>query len=248
MTSKASAPAVAVSGSDSNGKAYANVSELWQEELGGAQQLEYSFQNLFARRRCSCVCCFIVLRRRQARQRQLVPNWRAVLGGALSCPNLSSNNNSLQNIEGTDDGVLGGYGHISPIGARHNAYKKLQQSRVERCRCERLEEVSRHDWRRQRQRGWCVRGKLLSRLIALAPDCGAGIGRVTKDLLLPYFKAVDLVVRSVELSSREKSRFSFVVFRSKIPSLWKLQSRTSPTSGPALLILVDSAHLRCRAG
>ncbi|XP_042193340.1 N-terminal Xaa-Pro-Lys N-methyltransferase 1 [Callorhinchus milii] len=70
-----------------------------------------------------------------------------------------------KNIPPTVDGMLGGYGHISNIDI--NSSKKFLQRFV---------------------------GDGAGKVGAnLALDCGAGIGRITKRLLLPMFKKVDMV-------------------------------------------------------
>lgn len=75
-----------------------------------------------------------------------------------------------KNCPVTDDGVLGGYAHISPADIKGS---ELFFARIRKLR---------PDWTRE-----------------LAVDCGAGIGRVTKFLLLPTFKRVDLVEQSPRL-------------------------------------------------
>jgi protein N-terminal methyltransferase len=70
----------------------------------------------------------------------------------------------------TDDGVLGGFAHVSPADVRDStqfiaAVHKLRP-------------------------GWRA---------GVAVDCGAGIGRVSKMLLLPMFEHVDLVEQSERL-------------------------------------------------
>ncbi|XP_059850169.1 N-terminal Xaa-Pro-Lys N-methyltransferase 1 [Hemitrygon akajei] len=70
-----------------------------------------------------------------------------------------------KNIPPTVDGMLGGYGHISSIDI--NSSKKFLQRFIGEGT-----------------------GKAGSNC---ALDCGAGIGRITKRLLLPLFKVVDMV-------------------------------------------------------
>jgi protein N-terminal methyltransferase len=73
-------------------------------------------------------------------------------------------------VDATDDGVLGGYGHVSSVDAKENA--------------EFLRDTL-GDVLEQRRAG--TRGPLV------ACDCGAGIGRVTSSFLIHEFDEVDLV-------------------------------------------------------
>ncbi|KAF1319863.1 N-terminal xaa-pro-lys n-methyltransferase 1 isoform x1, partial [Globisporangium splendens] len=70
----------------------------------------------------------------------------------------------------TDNGVLGGFAHVSPADIKGS---ERFLARVQKLR---------PGWERH-----------------LAVDCGAGIGRVSKFLLLPTFKQVDLVEQSPRL-------------------------------------------------
>ncbi|KAG8447998.1 hypothetical protein GDO86_015193 [Hymenochirus boettgeri] len=70
-----------------------------------------------------------------------------------------------KNVPATVDGMLGGYGHISNIDL--NGSKKFLQ-RFLRDGPQKVDN-------------------------SYALDCGAGIGRITKRLLLPIFKTVDMV-------------------------------------------------------
>jgi protein N-terminal methyltransferase len=63
-------------------------------------------------------------------------------------------------VAATDDGVLGGFGHVSPIDMRDSRAFLLSLP--------------------FRQRGAVI-------------DCGAGIGRISKGLLMPLFDNVDLI-------------------------------------------------------
>lgn len=82
-----------------------------------------------------------------------------------------------KDVPPTVDGMLGGYGHISSIDI--NGSKKFLQ--------------------RFLRDGPHKTGNLC------ALDCGAGIGRITKRLLLPLFKTVDMVDVTDEFLSKAKS-------------------------------------------
>ncbi|XXG68562.1 hypothetical protein AAC387_Pa06g1619 [Persea americana] len=71
-----------------------------------------------------------------------------------------------ENVEASVDGVLGGYGHVNEADVRSS------EAFLKTLLVERFGSAGRH-------------------LVAL--DCGSGIGRVTKNLLLRYFNEVDLV-------------------------------------------------------
>ncbi|KAF0696404.1 Aste57867_12822 [Aphanomyces stellatus] len=75
-----------------------------------------------------------------------------------------------ENCPPTDMGVLGGYGHISPIDVEGSAafLDRLQKSRPTMQQ-------------------------------NLAIDCGCGVGRVVKNLLLPRYTAVDCLEQSQRL-------------------------------------------------
>lgn len=75
-----------------------------------------------------------------------------------------------RNCPVSDNGVLGGFAHVSPAD--------IQGSEAFFTRVSKL----RPAWRRD-----------------VAVDCGAGIGRVSKFLLLPHFEHVDLVEQSPRL-------------------------------------------------
>lgn len=75
-----------------------------------------------------------------------------------------------RNCPVSDNGVLGGFAHVSPAD--------IQGSEAFFTRVSKL----RPAWRRE-----------------IAVDCGAGIGRVSKFLLLPHFAHVDLVEQSPRL-------------------------------------------------
>eukprot|EP01024_Parvocaulis_polyphysoides_P040034 TRINITY_DN3634_c0_g4_i2.p1 TRINITY_DN3634_c0_g4~~TRINITY_DN3634_c0_g4_i2.p1 ORF type:complete len:204 (-),score=19.64 TRINITY_DN3634_c0_g4_i2:761-1372(-) len=77
--------------------------------------------------------------------------------------------------EASNDGVLGGYGQVNGVD--------IQESKAL---------LKRIMWP-QIQEGLKLRRKLT------AIDCGAGIGRVTQQLLLPYFQTVDLLEPSKHL-------------------------------------------------
>ncbi|NP_001089614.1 N-terminal Xaa-Pro-Lys N-methyltransferase 1-B [Xenopus laevis] len=85
--------------------------------------------------------------------------------------------NYWKNVPATVDGMLGGYGHISNTDL--NSSKKFLQRF--------LREGS------QKTGNTC------------ALDCGAGIGRITKRLLLPLFKTVDMVDVTDEFLNKAKS-------------------------------------------
>lgn len=70
----------------------------------------------------------------------------------------------------TDDGVLGGFAHVSPADGRDSSAFIASVHKL------------RPQWR-----------------AGTAVDCGAGIGRVSKMLLLPMFEHVDLVEQSERL-------------------------------------------------
>ncbi|XP_075041181.1 N-terminal Xaa-Pro-Lys N-methyltransferase 1 isoform X1 [Mixophyes fleayi] len=82
-----------------------------------------------------------------------------------------------KNVPATVDGMLGGYGHISSIDI--NGSKKFLQR--------------------------FLRDGPLKTGNSHALDCGAGIGRITKRLLLPLFKTVDMVDVTDEFLSKAKS-------------------------------------------
>ncbi|KAG9439550.1 hypothetical protein H6P81_019715 [Aristolochia fimbriata] len=71
-----------------------------------------------------------------------------------------------EGIEASVDGVLGGYGHVNDVDVQGS------EAFLKPLLCERLGSQNRN-------------------LVAL--DCGSGIGRVTKNLLLRHFNEVDLV-------------------------------------------------------
>ncbi|XP_016557978.2 alpha N-terminal protein methyltransferase 1 isoform X2 [Capsicum annuum] len=73
-----------------------------------------------------------------------------------------------QGVEATMDGVLGGYGHVNAADI------KASEDFLNAILAERFPDAG--------------RGR---RLVAL--DCGSGIGRVTKNLLIRYFNEVDLL-------------------------------------------------------
>ncbi|PHT54773.1 Alpha N-terminal protein methyltransferase 1 [Capsicum baccatum] len=73
-----------------------------------------------------------------------------------------------QGVEATMDGVLGGYGHVNAADI------KASEDFLNTILAERFPDAG--------------RGR---RLVAL--DCGSGIGRVTKNLLIRYFNEVDLL-------------------------------------------------------
>ncbi|XP_077334567.1 N-terminal Xaa-Pro-Lys N-methyltransferase 1 isoform X1 [Lithobates pipiens] len=82
-----------------------------------------------------------------------------------------------KNVPPTVDGMLGGYGHISSIDI--SGSKKFLQ-RFLRDGSHKVDS-------------------------SYALDCGAGIGRITKRLLLPLFKKVDMVDVTDEFLSKAKS-------------------------------------------
>ncbi|GAB9467725.1 N-terminal xaa-pro-lys n-methyltransferase 1 isoform x1 [Globisporangium polare] len=75
-----------------------------------------------------------------------------------------------KNCPVTDNGVLGGYAHVSPADIKGSETFFTRMGKL------------RPGWKRE-----------------LAVDCGAGIGRVSKFLLLPHFERVDLVEQSPRL-------------------------------------------------
>ncbi|OWK10079.1 NTMT1 [Cervus elaphus hippelaphus] len=90
-------------------------------------------------------------------------------------------------VPATVDGMLGGYGHISSIDI--NSSRKFLQRFLRVGRSARIEAaVAPHSARvPASQEGPNKTGT------SYALDCGAGIGRITKRLLLPLFGVVDMV-------------------------------------------------------
>eukprot|EP01023_Acetabularia_acetabulum_P015381 TRINITY_DN1744_c0_g1_i4.p1 TRINITY_DN1744_c0_g1~~TRINITY_DN1744_c0_g1_i4.p1 ORF type:complete len:272 (-),score=38.06 TRINITY_DN1744_c0_g1_i4:1660-2475(-) len=82
--------------------------------------------------------------------------------------------------EASNDGVLGGYGQVNQVD--------IQESKAL---------LKRILWP-QIQEGLKVKRKLC------AIDCGAGIGRVTQQLLMPYFQSVDILEPSEHLINSAK--------------------------------------------
>ncbi|KAM8934692.1 N-terminal Xaa-Pro-Lys N-methyltransferase 1 [Pelodytes ibericus] len=82
-----------------------------------------------------------------------------------------------KNVPATVDGMLGGYGHISSIDI--SGSKKFLQR--------------------------FLRDGPNKIGTSCAVDCGAGIGRITKRLLLPIFKTVDMVDITDDFLSKAKS-------------------------------------------
>ncbi|CAH2316332.1 N-terminal Xaa-Pro-Lys N-methyltransferase 1 [Pelobates cultripes] len=80
-------------------------------------------------------------------------------------------------VPATVDGMLGGYGHISSIDL--SGSKKFLQR--------------------------FIRDGSHKIGTSYALDCGAGIGRITKRLLLPVFKSVDMVDITDDFLSKAKS-------------------------------------------
>lgn len=86
---------------------------------------------------------------------------------------------SAENCPITDDGVLGGYGRVTPMDTRDS-----------HAFIDRLLALHEHGENSEEH------PKLK---LGRAADCGAGIGRVTKNVLLPRFERVDLVEQSPRL-------------------------------------------------
>lgn len=85
-----------------------------------------------------------------------------------------------KNIPATVDGMLGGYSHISLNDVTGS--KKFIKEFLE------------------------IPGNESPRMkLNVALDCGAGIGRVSKNLLLPMFKTVDMVEQNTEFLSAAKT-------------------------------------------
>lgn len=111
------------------------------------------------------------------------------------------------------DGVLGGFGHVSPVDIRDSSiflvsessecaaicvfYPRARTLRVPRApRPRQTPQSPRPPLRRLAPQRSAFQGPLKEkaegkrRLVAL--DCGAGVGRVTEELLLHHFDVVDL--------------------------------------------------------
>ncbi|XP_054704570.1 N-terminal Xaa-Pro-Lys N-methyltransferase 1 isoform X4 [Grus americana] len=101
-----------------------------------------------------------------------------------------------KDVPATVDGMLGGYGHISSIDI--NSSRKFLQRFL----------------RDGPNRTGTTR----------ALDCGAGIGRITKRLLLPLFKTVDMVDVTEDFLTKAKSYLGDEGRRDTSPTT------TSPTS------------------
>jgi hypothetical protein len=89
-------------------------------------------------------------------------------------------------IEATNNGVLGGFEIVSPIG---NLSSLRRPCRVMSCVCITVI-CGNIDIKQSRM----FLDGIKAKRGGIAVDCGAGIGRVTTELLLPYFGTVDLVV------------------------------------------------------
>jgi len=105
-----------------------------------------------------------------------------------------------KNIPATVNGMLGGYAHISPMDIKDS--KKFLKSFLElpdECdektpsKVRRIEPSSTNDT--------SLTGKIIP---SIALDCGAGIGRVTKNLLLPLFDTVDMVEQNPDFLQKAK--------------------------------------------
>lgn len=77
--------------------------------------------------------------------------------------------------EATVDGVLGGFGHVSSADLKES-YKLLQKALGHR-----------------------IKDAEAGRIRLVALDCGAGVGRIAKELLLPLCAEVDLIEPSAHL-------------------------------------------------
>ncbi|XP_077162948.1 N-terminal Xaa-Pro-Lys N-methyltransferase 1 isoform X1 [Paroedura picta] len=82
-----------------------------------------------------------------------------------------------KDIPPTVDGMLGGYGHISSIDINSSRKFLLR----------------------------FIRDGSVKTGVARALDCGAGIGRITKRLLLPLFKTVDMVDVTEDFLNKAKT-------------------------------------------
>lgn len=120
-----------------------------------------------------------------------LPFWRSSESHAGTCPLATMTSEVVENelefyskakkywkdVPATVDGMLGGYGHISSIDI--NSSRKFLQRFL----------------RDGPNRTGTTR----------ALDCGAGIGRITKRLLLPLFKTVDMVDVTEDFLTKAKS-------------------------------------------
>ncbi len=103
------------------------------------------------------------------------------------------------------DGVLGGFGHVSPTGniTTHSVPRRSLHARG-------LTPVVGGGW-------WCVDDMTHTDISSsrqflnslghgkgCALDCGAGIGRISKELLLPIFGAVDMVEQNPKYVTKAK--------------------------------------------
>ncbi|KAM4647288.1 N-terminal Xaa-Pro-Lys N-methyltransferase 1 isoform 3-T7 [Amazona ochrocephala] len=118
-------------------------------------------------------------------------SWRSSESHAGTCPPATMTSEVVENelefyskakkywkaVPATVDGMLGGYGHISSIDI--NSSRKFLQRFL----------------RDGPNRTGTTR----------ALDCGAGIGRITKRLLLPLFKTVDMVDVTEDFLTKAKS-------------------------------------------
>lgn len=95
--------------------------------------------------------------------------------------------------EATDDGVLGGHGHLSGVDVRDSEafLLKVMGSRLGATNANERDSV---DMGRGEKKTF------------VALDCGAGVGRVSACLLLRHFHEVDLVEPSAHLLATAKKR------------------------------------------
>lgn len=105
-----------------------------------------------------------------------------------------------KNIPATVNGMLGGYGHISPTDIKDSKrflknFLDLSDKQDENkpAKIRRIEPSSTEDT--------SINPKIKP-FVAL--DCGAGIGRVTKNLLLPLFDTVDMVEQNADFLEEAK--------------------------------------------
>lgn len=104
-----------------------------------------------------------------------------------------------KNIPATVNGMLGGYAHISTTDITHS--KRFLERFLELP--DKLEEKSPKQ-RRINPTDAVENSLTLKIKPSVALDCGAGIGRVTKNLLLPLFETVDIVEQNPDFVEEAK--------------------------------------------
>ncbi|KAL9958607.1 hypothetical protein ACROYT_G035646 [Oculina patagonica] len=106
-----------------------------------------------------------------------------------------------KNIPATVNGMLGGYAHISPTDIKDS--KKFLKNFLElpdECDEKKPAKVRRIE--PSSTNGTPSTEKIKP---SIALDCGAGIGRVTKNLLLPLFDTVDMVEQNPDFLEKAKA-------------------------------------------